>query len=343
MNRQPNSPYATIDLGKTDVCADVVCPCGKDFHFHNDPGKSAEFVSCPWCKEVLRVGAEINLLSTEPTYAGNPDPHASLQWKGTDVVMQANCSCRQTFYIAKDFAYTCDCPHCGTHYHCQSDLTVTRVASEDVPEGAHVTQAEKDIFEMDEEERAAYDAKMQELVATRKQSIAAGNAGLTAGMLIAHDHTLQDYGNAPPQDIVYIGDVADFGQLSRYPGNGDGAGAKAIVIIGDVHAPGAAALRASALLQLALAQAPHGVELGISGDYVDRMMVPSLAAREIVLVPDVHVADFPDPKELRLKTRFQDRKGGFKGGINNGARINSVRQSNMLNGAKNYRKNRRGR
>ena len=73
------------------------------------------------------------------------------------------------------------------------------------------------------------------------------------------------------------------------------------------------------------------------------MMVPSLAAREIVLVPDVHVADFPDPKELRLKTHSQDRKGGFKGGINNGARINSVRHNNMLNGAKNRRKNRRGR
>lgn len=236
MNRQPNSPYATIDLGKTDVCADVVCPCGKDFHFHNDPGQSAEFVRCPWCKEVLRLGAEINLLAAQPSFGNRPQPVAALQWKGTDVVMTAHCSCAKTFDVAKDFAYTCDCPHCGTTHHCEDDLTVTRVAPEDVPADAHVTAAQKDIFEMDEEERAANDASMEALVKTRKETIAAGHAGLTAGLLIAHGHPLLRHSNVPPRSVV-VGDAADLFMLSRYPGVAGKAGAKAAVILPDIHVP----------------------------------------------------------------------------------------------------------
>ncbi len=45
----------------------------------------------------------------------NPsDPHAFVQWKGTDVCMDFHCECGTHCHFDGDFAYTVKCPTCLT-------------------------------------------------------------------------------------------------------------------------------------------------------------------------------------------------------------------------------------
>ncbi len=45
-----------------------------------------------------------------------PDPHAFIQWKGTDVCMDFWCKCGAQGHFDGDFAYTVKCGKCGTVY-----------------------------------------------------------------------------------------------------------------------------------------------------------------------------------------------------------------------------------
>ena len=42
------------------------------------------------------------------------DPHAFIQWKGTDVCMDFHCDCGAQCHFDGAFAYAVKCPHCGT-------------------------------------------------------------------------------------------------------------------------------------------------------------------------------------------------------------------------------------
>lgn len=41
-------------------------------------------------------------------------PHAFIQWKGTDVCMDFHCECGAQCHFDGYFAYTVKCPHCST-------------------------------------------------------------------------------------------------------------------------------------------------------------------------------------------------------------------------------------
>lgn len=41
------------------------------------------------------------------------EPHAFIQWKGTDVCMDFCCECGANCHFDGEFAYTVKCPHCG--------------------------------------------------------------------------------------------------------------------------------------------------------------------------------------------------------------------------------------
>jgi hypothetical protein len=45
-----------------------------------------------------------------------PDPHAWIQWKGTNVCMDVHCSCGESGHIDAEFAYYYRCAHCGRGY-----------------------------------------------------------------------------------------------------------------------------------------------------------------------------------------------------------------------------------
>src|SRR5688572_30638924 len=48
------------------------------------------------------------------TYDDVKEPHAFVQWKGTDVCMDFRCECGANCHFDGGFAYTVKCPHCET-------------------------------------------------------------------------------------------------------------------------------------------------------------------------------------------------------------------------------------
>src|SRR5580658_3675824 len=104
---------AEIDWAKTiHVCSDVSCPCGGHFHHctYGDCG-SAQHARCPYCLEVVRLGARVSLLPEAIDWNREQmQPHAFLQWKGTDITMTAHCLCGKQFPVEGDFKYQVNCP-----------------------------------------------------------------------------------------------------------------------------------------------------------------------------------------------------------------------------------------
>ena len=45
-----------------------------------------------------------------------PDPHAFVQWKGTDVCMDFHCDCGAHCHFDGYFAYVVECPHCHSQW-----------------------------------------------------------------------------------------------------------------------------------------------------------------------------------------------------------------------------------
>jgi hypothetical protein len=62
-------------------------------------------------------------------------PHAWIQWKGTDVCMDVHCKCGEHFHIDGFFAYSVKCPSCGHIW-----IPVQSIALIDPPEGIDWSQ-----------------------------------------------------------------------------------------------------------------------------------------------------------------------------------------------------------
>lgn len=50
------------------------------------------------------------------------DPHAFVQWKGTDICMDFHCECGAHCHFDGYFAYCVKCPHCGTVWQMPAHL-----------------------------------------------------------------------------------------------------------------------------------------------------------------------------------------------------------------------------
>ena len=59
-------------------------------------------------------------------------PHGWIQWKGTMVCMDINCSCGQQSHIAEEFAYFVRCGHCGRLWAVCSNVHLVEVAESDM-------------------------------------------------------------------------------------------------------------------------------------------------------------------------------------------------------------------
>lgn len=64
-------------------------------------------------------------------------PHAWIQWKGTDVCMDVYCKCGKHFHIDAEFAYYVKCPKCKTVYMCNGHIELIEIENE--PENCVVT------------------------------------------------------------------------------------------------------------------------------------------------------------------------------------------------------------
>lgn len=62
------------------------------------------FVGCVWGDWIVTDDPRFD-------YEGD-QPHAFIQWKGTDVCMDFHCECGACCHFDGDFAYTVRCPHC---------------------------------------------------------------------------------------------------------------------------------------------------------------------------------------------------------------------------------------
>lgn len=63
-------------------------------------------------------------------YAETEEPHAFVQWKGTNVCMDFHCECGAQCHFDGDFAYTVKCPHCETVWEMPFILFPRKVCSE---------------------------------------------------------------------------------------------------------------------------------------------------------------------------------------------------------------------
>jgi hypothetical protein len=130
-----------------DVCMDVYCTCGEDFHActHSGNDGSPEYMRCPHCTKVLRMSAEIELLDRQIDYRKERGlPSASIQYKGTITHMTAHCKCGHDFDVNRDFAYEVDCPACRQHYFVETHPTITEVDESTLPAGTAILAPEKD-------------------------------------------------------------------------------------------------------------------------------------------------------------------------------------------------------
>lgn len=50
------------------------------------------------------------------------EPHAFIQWKGTDVCMDIHCACGHQSHFDGEFAYRVKCPKCGQVYSCNGHI-----------------------------------------------------------------------------------------------------------------------------------------------------------------------------------------------------------------------------
>jgi hypothetical protein len=67
------------------------------------------------------------------------EPHAFIQWKGTDVCMDFWCECGAHLHFDGDFAYAVRCPHCKTIWQMPSRLFPRKADGETYP--GHIEMA----------------------------------------------------------------------------------------------------------------------------------------------------------------------------------------------------------
>lgn len=58
----PDSPHAFIQWKGTEVCMDIYCDCGKQFHIDSDFTYNVE---CPYCNTVYFCNGHIELIKVE--------------------------------------------------------------------------------------------------------------------------------------------------------------------------------------------------------------------------------------------------------------------------------------
>lgn len=64
----------------------------------------------------------------QETHEGKP--HAWIQWKGTDVCMDVQCKCGNSFHIDTMFAYHVKCLSCSTVYMCNGHIELIELEQE---------------------------------------------------------------------------------------------------------------------------------------------------------------------------------------------------------------------
>lgn len=59
-----------------------------------------------------------------------PNPHAFVQWQGTDVCMDFHCKCGAHCHFDGFFAYVVECPHCHEQWEMPCNLYPRKVCDQ---------------------------------------------------------------------------------------------------------------------------------------------------------------------------------------------------------------------
>ena len=143
-----------LDWSKINYwCSDVVCPCGQSIHHCTHDDTSARFFCCPKCRTVLAFDDQVRLIELpdrernfnhpESLHVTEPDANrAFIQWKGSDVTMEVECLCGESFAKTGEFAYQADCPHCCRHYQVDSHMRISNATPEQLSPSPVVHECE---------------------------------------------------------------------------------------------------------------------------------------------------------------------------------------------------------
>ena len=58
------------------------------------------------------------------------EPHAWVQWKGTNVCMDIHCKCGEMTHVDDEFVYHIKCCKCGTVYFCNGHIELIELENE---------------------------------------------------------------------------------------------------------------------------------------------------------------------------------------------------------------------
>lgn len=83
------------------------------------------------------------------SYDAIEEPHAFIQWKGTNVCMDFHCECGAHCHFDGDFAYVVQCPHCMTKWEMPFHLFPRKIVAGSHGERWHAATAK--MMEMDED------------------------------------------------------------------------------------------------------------------------------------------------------------------------------------------------
>jgi hypothetical protein len=64
-----------------------------------------------------------------------PNPHAFIQWKGTDVCMDCYCICGESFHVDDDFTYAVQCPYCERRYEMSAVIEMREMHADETWNG----------------------------------------------------------------------------------------------------------------------------------------------------------------------------------------------------------------
>jgi hypothetical protein len=74
--------------------------------------------------------AKTSELAWDVQHKYDGQPHAWIQWKGTNVCMDIHCKCGEMTHVDNDFAYHVKCCKCGTVYFCNGNIELIELETE---------------------------------------------------------------------------------------------------------------------------------------------------------------------------------------------------------------------
>lgn len=75
-------------------------------------------------------------------YLPMDNPYAVIQWKGTNVCMDCQCLCGESFHVDAEFAYGVQCPYCSRRYEMSGHVKMREMDIAEIWDGCEIVIGE---------------------------------------------------------------------------------------------------------------------------------------------------------------------------------------------------------